>query len=179
MAIEQKASQHPVCIAQRSGLTLIETIVVVVILAIAAAIVIPMTSSASSLQARAAADMVYADIEYMRSLAMTHGQVHQMVFDTANESYQIQDQSGNAVSHPVNQGKIYEFVFPGSRLGNVDIVSVDFDGTSTLAVNYLSIPYSFSGSYTKLGAAGTIVLRAGGLTRTVLIEPETANITIN
>ncbi len=179
MAIEQESKRHSGRVVQRSGLTLIEVVVVVVILAIGAAIVIPMTSSASSLQARAAADMVYADIEYMRSLAMTHGQVHQMVFDTVNESYQIQDQSGTPVAHPVNQGQIYEFVFPGSRLGNVNIVSVDFNGTSILAVNHLSIPYSFGGSYAKLGAAGTIVLRAGGLTHTVRIEPETCNVTTN
>lgn len=179
MSGQNTTSRHRVCIASRSGLTLVETIVVVVILAIAAAIVIPMASNASRLQVRAAADMVYADIEYMRSLAMTHGQVHQMVVDSANESYQIQDQSGTPVLHPVNQGQIYEFAFPGSRLGNVDIVSVDFDGTSTLAVNHLSIPYSFGGSYVKLGAAGTIVLQAGGLTHTVRIEPETCNVTVN
>jgi len=164
---------------RRSGFTLIEIIVVVVILAIAAAIVIPMASSASSVQALAAGDMIYADLEFMRSLAMTHGQVYQMVFDTVNESYHIEDQSGTTIPHPVNQGQLYEFSFPGSRLGNVDIVSVDFDGTSTLAVNYLSIPYSYSVSYVKLAAEGTIVLQAGGMTRTVSIEPETGNVTVN
>ncbi len=179
MVTKQMKSPRSVCMAPRSGLTLVEIMVVLVILAIGAAIVLPMSSSASRLQSRAAADMVYADIEYMRSLAMTHGQVHQIAFDTVNESYQIQDQSGTPVAHPVNQGQIYEFSFPGSRLGNVNIVSVDFDGTSILAVNHLSIPYSLGGSYAKLGAAGTIVLRAGGVTHTVRIEPETCNVTTN
>jgi hypothetical protein len=153
--------------------------VVVVILAIAAAIIIPMSSTAVSMQALAAADMVYADLEYMRSMAMTHGQVYRMVFDTVNESYRIEDQAGAAIAHPVNQSQIYEFIFPGSRLGSVEIVSADFDGTSTLAVNYLSIPYAYNGSYSKLAAVGTIVLRAGGISHTVQIEPETGNVTIN
>lgn len=179
MSRTQKNNQNRMHKYYRSGLTLIEIIVVIVILAIAGAIVLPMTSSASSLQAQAAGDMIYADLEFMRSLAMTHGQVYQMVFDTVNESYRVEDQSGTTIPHPVNQGQLYEFLFPGSRLGNVDIVSVDFDGTSTLAVNYLSIPYSYSVSYVKLAAAGTIVLQAGGLTRTVSIEPETGNVTVN
>ena len=163
-----------------NGFTLVEVIVVVVVLAIAGAIVVPMVSNASRLQARAAADMVHSDIDYTRSLAMAHGQVYRVAFDTGSESYRLENQIGTAVLHPVNKGQIYEFTFPGSRLNNVDVVDADFDGVSTLAFSYLSIPFSYDGAtYTKLNATGAIILSAGGGTFTINIEPETGNVTVN
>jgi prepilin-type N-terminal cleavage/methylation domain-containing protein len=169
--------------ATKAGFTLIEILVVVVILSIAAAMVLPMVSSASSLQARAAADMVYADLEYVRGLAMSQGKVYRMTFDTGNESYHVDDQNGNILDHPVRIGQDYAFVFPGSRLGNVDLVSVNFDTQDTIAFDYLAIPYSYNSitnAYTKLppNAPGEIVLQASGVSYTLSIEPETGNVTI-
>ncbi len=58
----------------RSGFTIIEVILVVLIIGIAAAVVVPMASSASGMQLRAAVNMVAADIEYAKSMAISRGQ---------------------------------------------------------------------------------------------------------
>ena len=172
------ALRSPLGVTER-GFTLIEIIVVVVILAIAAAMVLPMVSSASGLQARAAADMVYADLDYVRGLAMSQGKVYRVTFDTGGESYHVDDQNGSLIDHPVTVGQDFAFAFPGSRLGNVDIVSVDFDTEDTIAFDYLAIPYSYNGSnYKKLEASGEIVFQAGGVSCTLTVEPETGNMTI-
>lgn len=164
------------------GFTMVEIMVVVAILAIAAAMVIPMASSASSVQSIAAADMVYADLGYVRGLAMSHGKFYRITFDTNNESYQVLDQGGNPVSHPVKTGSDYQFSFTGSRLGNVELVSVDIEGTSAVAFDYLGRPCyydSVSGTWKYIVDDGTIVLRAGEFTRTLTIEPETGNFSVN
>ncbi len=58
----------------RCGFTIIEILIVVVILAIAAMTAIPMMSSAGSVQVRSVANMIAADLEYAKSLAITKGQ---------------------------------------------------------------------------------------------------------
>jgi len=56
------------------GFTAIELLVVVMIMAIAAFTVVPMLSSASSMQIRSAANMIMADLEYAKSMAISRGQ---------------------------------------------------------------------------------------------------------
>lgn len=164
------------------GFSLVEILVVIVILAVAAAIVIPMASNASSVQAQAAADMVYADLEYVRGLAMSQGQVYRVTFNTTNESYHVDDRNGALIDHPVLVGEDFTYSFPGSRLGNVNIVSVNFDGDDIIAFDYLSVPRlydSVGDDYDdELQNTGTIVLQAGSVQTTVSIEPQTGNITV-
>src|SRR3972149_7751278 len=77
------------------GFTIIEILIVVVILAIAAMTAIPMMSSAGSVQVRSVSNMIAADLEYAKSLAITKGQDFTVVFDTGGDSYRIEDQSGS------------------------------------------------------------------------------------
>jgi Tfp pilus assembly protein FimT len=146
-------------------------LIVIVILAIAAAIVVPMASSAGGMQVRAAANMVAADLEYAKSIAITRGQPHRVVFDKANETYQIVDLStGSAIAHPVNVGSNYVINFAtDGRLAQVDIVDADFDGGTIIMFNSLGSPFSTTGPLNT----GTVTLQAGGVTRTVSVEPVT------
>ena len=164
----------------RDGFTMIELMVVVAIIAIAAAIVVPMASSAGVMQLRAAVNMVAADLEYAKSMSISRGQRHAVVFNSSTESYQIIDENGATIGHPVKKGSPYAVTFSSdSRLGNVEIVSANFDGVSTVGFDYLGIPYSITGTPAALLNAGVITLRAGGVTRTVSVEPVTGYITVS
>ncbi len=158
--------------------TLIEIIIVVVVIAIAAMVAIPMMSSAASMQIRAAANMVAADLEYAKSMAISRGQFFSVVFDQTTEKYRIEDQSGSVIPHPVKKGFPYTIDFRNDgRLNRVDIVSANFDldPKSTVKFDYLGSPYNGSGNPLN---SGIVTLRAGGITKTVTVEPVTGYISI-
>lgn len=161
----------------RQAFTLIELMVVIVILAVAAAIVVPMASSATTMQLRAAVNMVAADLEYAKSMAISRGQMYSVVFDTVAESYQIQDQSGNVIQHPVKKGFTYVINFRNdSRLGQVSIVSASFDAGNQVKFDYLGSPFNGTGSALN---SGVVTLQVGTASRTVRVEPVTGFITIS
>ena len=158
------------------GFTLVELLIVVVIITIAALTAIPMMSSAASMQIRSAANMLAADLEYAKSMAISRGQNFSVVFDKNTESYRIEDQSGTVIPHPVKKGFPYEINFSkDGRLDKVDIVDVDFDSTSEVKFDYLGSPYN--GSNSPLNS-GVISLQAGGTTTTVTVEAVTGFISI-
>jgi len=152
-----------------SGFTMVEIIIVVVIISIAAMMVIPMMSSAASMQIRSAANMIAADLEYAKSMAISRGQNFSVVFDKAAESYRIENQDGDIISHPVKKGFDYVIDFrKDSRLNKVDIADVDFDSTGKVAFDCLGSPDN----------GGNITLQAGGTTMKIAVEPVTGFISI-
>ena len=152
-----------------NGFTIVEVMIVVVIIAIAALVAVPMMSSAASLQIRSAANMIAADLEYARSMAISRGQNFSVEFDTGTERYRIKDQAGNVISHPVKKGFNYEIDFQNdSRLNRVDIAKVDFNMTSTVQFECLGSPDN----------GGIVVIQAGGATRSITVEPVTGFISI-
>jgi prepilin-type N-terminal cleavage/methylation domain-containing protein len=158
--------------------TLIELLVVIAILAVAAAIVVPMTASAGSMQLRAAANLVAADLEYAKSMAISRGQMYSVVFDKTTETYQIEDPNG-VISHPVKKGFPYRVDFRNdSRLSQVDIDDVSFDAGNRIAFDYLGSPYNGNSPPGPLNS-GVITLRGGGATKTVRVEPVTGYVTIS
>ena len=159
------------------GFTMIEILIVVVIIGIAAMMAIPMMSSAASVQIRSAADVIAADMEYARSMAISRGQNFSVVFDVTADSYRIQDHTGAVIKHPVKKGFDYIVDFrDDSRLDKVDIANVDFDGTNEIKFDYLGSPYNGSGNPLN---SGTITLKAGGASSTVTVEPVTGFISIS
>jgi len=159
-----------------SGFTLVEVLIVVVIIAIAAMTVIPMISSAASVQICSATDMIAADLEYAKSMAISRGQRYSVVFDKDTESYSIRNQAGAVIAHPVKKGFDYVIDFRNdSRLNKVDIADVDFDATSEIKFDYLGSPYN--GNDNPLNS-GIINLQAGGATATITVEPVTGFISV-
>jgi Tfp pilus assembly protein FimT len=148
---------------------MIEILIVIVILAIAAMTAIPMMSSAGTVQLKSAASMIAADLEYAKSLAISRGQNFTVVFDTAAESYTIQDQGGSTVPHPVKKGFDYLIDLASEGLDRVDIASVDFDGNSQIQFDYLGSPDN----------GGTVQLQTNSITTTVNVEPVTGYISIS
>jgi len=150
------------------GFTIIEILIVVVILAIAAMTAIPMMSSAGSVQVRSVANMIAADLEYAKSLAITKGQDYRVVFDTSSESYQIEDQSGATILHPVKKGFNYVIDLQAEGLDRVDITMADFSGAQQVEFDYLGSPDS----------GGAVSIEGGGTTATISVEAVTGFITV-
>jgi len=182
-SIVQGRSRYRGC---EGGFTLIELLIVIVILSIAAAIVVPMASSAASMQLRSAANMVAADLEYAKSLALGTGQRHSVVFDAANERYWIvggtQYAVTDAIGHPVKKGFPYVVDFANDpRLGQVEVVDTDFNGSGNSIVSFDSLGSPYQGGTTPapLNSEGVITLQAGGISRTVSVEPVTGFVSIS
>lgn len=166
--------------ATSSAFTTVEILIVVVIIAIAAMMAIPMMTSADSFQIRSAANMIAADLEYAKSMSISRSQSFSVVFDETTESYQIQNQSGTVIAHPVKKGFDYVVDFPSdSRLNRVDIANVGLEpgSSDTVTFDYMGSPYSGSGTSNPLNS-GVITLQAGGMSTTINIEPVTGFISI-
>jgi prepilin-type N-terminal cleavage/methylation domain-containing protein len=158
------------------GFTIIELLIVVVIIGIASLLAIPMISSGADFQIRAAANMIAADMEYAKSLAITNQDSYLIVFDADGDSYQMQDINGDVVDDPTRAGSGVAVDFGSdSRFSQIDISSVSFDGTDTVEFDYLGVPYN--GSFDSL-SSGSVVLTAGAETRTIVVEPITGYIII-
>ena len=156
------------CVRRCSGFTVLEILIVVVILAIASVMVVPMMSSASSIQIRSAANIIAADLEYAKSLAISRGQNFSIEFDTGAESYSLLDQDDVVISHPIRKGHNYIIDFRNdSRLDKVNIASVSF-ADSKVTFDCLGSPDN----------GGTISLAAGGTTITIRVVPITGYIRI-
>jgi Tfp pilus assembly protein FimT len=156
---------------------LVEIMVVAVIIMIAAAIAVPLVTSAASLQIRSAANMMAADLEYAKSMAISRGQYFSVVFDSAAERYRIEDQDGSVIPHPVKKGFGYVVDFRSDkRLSKVDIADVDFNSTDTIKFDYLGSPYDGGNNPLNIGA---VTLEAGGSTFTVNVEPVTGFISVD
>ncbi|MHC4426789.1 MAG: GspH/FimT family protein [Planctomycetota bacterium] len=152
-----------------SGFTMIEIVIVIVIIAIAALAAVPMMSSAAGVQLRSAANMITADLEYAKSMAISRGQDFCVVFDENTDSYRIEDHDNNVIPHPVKKGFSYVIDFRNdTRLNKVDITNADFNTTTRVLFDCLGSPDN----------GGTVSLQARGTTMTVAVEPVTGFISI-
>ncbi len=159
-----------------SAFTMVELLIVMIIISISAMLVIPMIGSASGMQLSSAANMIASDLEYAKGIAIGRGQNFSVIFDTSSDSYWIEDQNGNTISHPVKKGFDYVIDFGSeSRLDKVNISGVNFDGTASVKFDYLGCPYN--GNDTTLNS-GVITLTTGETNKTVNVEPITGFISI-
>lgn len=159
----------------KSGVTLLELVMVIIILSITAMGVIPLMSLGEQAQVYSAADSLAVDLNYARNLAITQAKVFTVRFDLDQETYQIEDANG-VITHPVNK-KAYQVAFPADkRLCGVDIVNASFDSsTSLVRFDYQGSPYNDSGNPLN---SGIVTLRADSETRFVVIEPVTGVISV-
>ena len=160
-----------------AGFTLLELMVVLVIIAIGAVMAIPMMSSAGSVQIRAAANMIAADLEYAKGQAIGKQKMFKVVFDSSSESYSIKDNTNTVIDHPVKKGFSYNVDLQSdSRLSRVDIYSADFNSDSTIQFDYLGSPLDAGGGPVN---NAVITLKADGMTVTITVEAVTGYITIS
>ncbi|MBW8034665.1 MAG: prepilin-type N-terminal cleavage/methylation domain-containing protein [Planctomycetes bacterium] len=159
-----------------NAFTLAELMIVVVIISIAALLAVPMMSSAADSQLRSAVNMIAADLEYAKSMSISRQQDYSVVFDVGGNSYEIRDESGSVIDHPMRVGTLFSVTLSDdSRLSEVELDSVSFDSTSTVSFDYLGSPSNGSG--TPLNS-GSIVLDAGNYSMTITVQPVTGFLTI-
>lgn len=160
----------------KKAFTFVEIIVVVFILSIISMIAVPMLSSAADTQVRSAANILAADIEYAKNLAISRQKNYSVVFDVGNNIYEIHDNNGAVIDHPVT-GKPYSVNFADdSRLNRVVISSALFDSSTTLTFDYLGSPYN--GISTPLNS-GKVILEAEDYSMTIQVQAVTGYLTIN
>lgn len=154
------------------GFTLLEMVIVLLILGIMAAAAIP-TLPGSAINVSAEADRLAADLLYTQSLAITSGQRYFWI-RTAATTYQIRNSSGVAITYPgtgsttvtLNSGISF------STITNLPSNLVQFDGKGQ--------PYTTSVATggTKLAASATIRIAGGGITKSVVIYPNTGYVVV-
>jgi Tfp pilus assembly protein FimT len=141
-----------------------------------------MMGSMDSVQIRSAANMIAADLEYAKSMAISRQKNYSVVFNPANDYYEVHDHNGIVIKHPVKKGFNYKVDFSSdSRLNKVVIESVDFDNnpSNTITFDYLGSPHSGSATLPHyLNDEGAINLKAGDFTMTVRVEAVTGFISI-
>ncbi len=166
---------------EAAGFTFIELIVIVVIIGIAAMLSVPMFSSAADVQMRTAANMIASDLEYAKSMAVTHQAYYSVVFDPGTETYEVQT-GGAVIKHPTNPTADFRINLAADRrTDQVDIVAVNFDGAASNAVtfDYLGGPHSgLPGPGMTPLNTGQVSLSAAGFSCTVTVEPVTGYVSI-
>ena len=169
-------ADNTTCWKSSKGFTLVEVIIVVAIIGITALLAVPMISSGADFQIRAAGNIIAADLEYAKSLAIANQEKYSIVFNASNETYVMQDSDAVAVADPVRAGSTVSVDFANDgRFNSIDISSVSFDTTDTITFDYLGSPYNGSGSALS---SGTITLSAGSQSMTITVEPITGYVTI-
>ncbi len=137
------------------------------ILAISAAVVLPYALGTDDFQVSSAARMITADLEYAQDYAITSQTPVTVTFNASGESYTLSNESGPLI-HPITK-TAYTINF-GSQRGfdDVDIVSADFGGNSSVSFNEIGEPDN----------AGTIVIQAGASLFNVEVAAATGEVTI-
>jgi prepilin-type N-terminal cleavage/methylation domain-containing protein len=166
------------------GFTLVETLCVVVILGIAATMIVPSIGTRDDLNASAGARAVMADVTYAQNRAIAMQAMQYVSFNVAGQSYSIYSSMSplTYVAHPVNLGN-YITTFGTGELGNCSLVSVNFNGgTTVLAFDELGAPYSYNATTsvaTPISGTGAIVVQSGPVQLTVSIQQNTGQLTVN
>jgi len=155
-----------------SGYTLIEVLTVVTIMGLAGAVIVPQMLAAGTLGVQAAARMVISDILYAQNEAIARQSQRSVVFDETNNTYQLNDASGNPISVSWQAGNgtsDYKIDFANdSRFSGVTLENVDFNDTNTLSFDALGAPSS----------GGTLDLVFNGNRYRIVVAAFTGRVTV-
>jgi Tfp pilus assembly protein FimT len=162
----------------RTGLTLLEVIIVLAVIMLVAFLVVPLRSQAAEVRLRSAASVIVSDLEYIKNLAINSRQYYSMIFDHDDQSfmYKVCDSEG-IIDHPLRAGLPFEVHFSQDRRLRQILGKADFDSTQAVTFDYLGSPYSGTGTRTPL-LSGQIFMQFGKLKLTVYVEPVTGYVSV-
>ena len=154
----------------KTGFTLVEMLAVIVILGIAAMVVVPSIGDSSDLKLASAGRQLVGDLLFAQTYSIAQRKPYQVVFDTVNSTYEIQDSSdGSVLVHPVTKVP-YRMDYPSdNHLSQVSITAASFDGGVLVRFDTMGIPYNGAGN--PLVGQGQVTLAAGNQSATVTVEP--------
>ena len=173
------------------GLTLAEILVVVIILGIAAAVVVPMIGNTDGLKATSAARHIVSTLLFAQTNAISSQQQYQVVFDSANDSFEVQDKDGEIIADPVKKmptgaanpdDYLYKvrLAGDGGGEGKVRIDSANFDGGNKVWFDRLGAPHSGAiADGSPALTVGQVVISAGDTNFTINVEPVTGRVKIS
>ena len=161
------------------GFTLAEMLMVVLILGIAATVVIPMIGNTADLQLSSAARELVSTLLYAQTCAIASQQEYQVVFDAANNSYELQDKDGVVITDPVKKTPYRQVFNTNSEFKAVTISLVNFDGGSSVWFDRLGAPYSGNPAAGIPLTQGIATLQAGTISMNVNVEPFSGRISLN
>lgn len=150
-----------------TAFTLAEMLVVIAILAIVAAVVLPRMVGSSDMQARSAARVMMADLEYAQSVAITGQAPITVTFSIAGNSYTVSNASGPLI-HPITKKTYVIELGEVKGMESVSIASASFGGASSMTFDALGAPDN----------SGTVTITAGAHTYSVNVAPVVGRITV-
>ena len=142
-------------------------LVVIVILAIVAAILLPKMVGSSDMQARSAARVMMADLEYAQSVAITSQAPITVTFSIAGNSYTVSNASGPLI-HPITKKTYVIELGEVKGMESVSIASASFSGSPSMTFDALGAPDN----------SGTVTITAGAHTYSVNVAPVIGRITV-
>lgn len=158
-----------------AGFTLVEILIVLVIMGIIATVAVPRMGETDTSRLRAAAQLLYADLEYTQYESITHpGDTRIIVFNLANPGYHIAATSRPKVPIENPIGSVnYQRTFgqgAASLLDGVSLSALSLNGDRRLGF----------GRYGELDqdTAAVITLAAGDQAIDVTIEPFSGEISV-
>ena len=154
---------------KHNGFTLSELLLVIILVSIIAVIAVPRWAGAPNLDAQT--QQLLSDLRYTQMLAITHGQRFRLNF-TLPSAYNITNLSGTAVPNPSTGSNSI------TLLSGVTISTLTNLPNNLVAFDENGIPYSNSGASTALAANATITLTANGISRMIIITPQTGSMAV-
>jgi prepilin-type N-terminal cleavage/methylation domain-containing protein len=158
MMLQRRGEPRP-----RSAFSMAELVCVIVILSIMTAIAVPRFSGALARQrVEAAARRIVADLALARRHAKTSSAPRKVKFELALGEYQLSD-----LPHPDHPGLVYK-VFLTEEPYGASLVSADFGGDVTIVFDMYGMP----------GSGGSVVIRVGKHVRTISVDPDTGEASV-
>ena len=151
------------------GFTVIEVVMVVVIVAILAALAVPRFESFYTIKLSGAMKKVITDIRYVQQMAVSRHTNSRIVFNPATDVYTAEEEtaigSGNwtKIKDPFTQADLNEDYKKDPQYSGINIVSANFNATSTLQFDWQGVPLS----------NGTVVFDYKGNQKTAIVETGT------
>jgi prepilin-type N-terminal cleavage/methylation domain-containing protein len=83
------------------GMSLIEILIVVVLMSVLMAAIVPQFQPSAIRQLESVAQIVAADLDYARSLAVSNGSTYRVTFDVAGQQYVLEHSGANPLLNPL------------------------------------------------------------------------------
>lgn len=151
--------------ARGAAFTLVELVIVVALLGLVAAVALPEVSLILGANVEAAALQLRADLLLARERALATRRATSVRFDPAGGGYTLyrDDPADLVADDPIRHGIAHQRSLESGEFRGVDLVSADFGGLPRVVFDPRGRPAS----------AGTVVLAAGGTTRTLTVVADT------